>query len=159
MIKEKCLILIRKSQSEFINLKIYIMKKLLSVNYNDASFNIATFLLRLVFGVLMMQSGYEKLVGFSNLKSHFINFLGMGSTFSLALVVFAEFFCAMFIILGLFTRLATIPLIICMSVALFKVHGGDFMGDGSNATLYLGAFLILLLIGPGKASVDGIASK
>lgn len=135
------------------------MKKLLSVNYNDSSFNIGMLLIRIVFGALMMHSGYEKLVGFSTIKDHFINFMGLGSSASLCLVVFAEFFCAMFLILGLFTRLASIPLIICMSVALFKVHDGDFFGKGNMAALYLGAFLVILLLGPGKASVDGIASK
>ena len=38
--------------------------------------------------------------------------------------VFAEFFCAAFIILGLFTRLASIPLVIAMGVAVFFAHKG-----------------------------------
>jgi len=46
-----------------------------------------------------------------------------------------------------------------MAFALFKVHNGDIFGDGASATLYLGAFLVLLMIGPGKASVDGISGK
>jgi putative oxidoreductase len=119
----------------------------------------AIFLLRLVFGVLMMKHGYDKLVHFSEIKVTFLNFLNIGKTTSLLLTVFAEFFCGLFILLGLFTRLASIPLIICMAVALFKVHNGDIFGDGASATLYLGAFLVLLMIGPGKASVDGISGK
>jgi putative oxidoreductase len=93
------------------------------------------------------------------MKSNFMDFMGMGSTLSLIMVVFAEFFCALFLILGLFTRLACIPLIITMAVALFKAHNGDVFGDGSHAALYLGGFLALLLLGPGKASVDGISGK
>jgi len=114
---------------------------------------------RLVFGVLMMSHGYNKLIHFSEKKAEFMNFLGMGSTVSLLLVVFAEFFCALFISIGLFTRLTVVALIICMAVALFKAHDGDVFGDGSSATLYLSAYVVLLLLGPGKISVDGLAGK
>jgi len=135
------------------------MKKLLSIQYSTAAFNFAMLLHRLVFGILMMSHGYNKLIHFSEKKAEFMNFLGMGSTVSLLLVVFAEFFCALFISIGLFTRLTVIPLIICMAVALFKAHGGDVFGDGSSAALYLCAYVLLLLVGPGKISVDGLAGK
>jgi putative oxidoreductase len=135
------------------------MKKLLSIQYSDAAFNFAMLLHRLVFGILMMSSGYDKLIHFSTMKLKFMNFMGIGSTVSLLLVIFAEFFCALFITIGLFTRLTVIPLVICMSVALFKAHGGDVFGHGSSATLYLSAYLLLLLLGPGKISVDGLSGK
>lgn len=135
------------------------MKKLLSIRYSTAAFNVSMLLIRLVFGLLMMNHGYDKLIHFSAKKAEFINFLGMGQTLSLVLVVFAEFFCALFIVLGLFTRLSLIPLIITMCVALFKVHHGDFMGEGQMAAAFLGAYLALLLTGPGKISVDGLISN
>ena len=135
------------------------MKKLTSTHYSAAMFNAATLLIRIVFGVMIMKAGYDKLVHFNEMKSTFINFMGIGSTASLLLVVFAEFFCGLFLVIGLFTRLASVPLIITMAVALFKVHHSDVFGDGENATLFLGAFLVLLLTGPGKASVDGLTGK
>ena len=135
------------------------MRKLISTYYSSGMFNTGLLLLRLTFGILMMKHGYDKLVHFNELKSTFMNFLNLGSTVSLLLVVFAEFFCGLFIVIGLFTRLASVPLIICMSVALFKAHDGDFFGKGELAALYLCVFLLLLLIGPGKASVDGISGK
>ena len=135
------------------------MKKLLSIHYSSAAFNFAMLLHRLVFGILMMSHGYNKLIHFSEKKAEFMNFIGMGSTISLLLVIFAEFFCALFISIGLFTRLTVIPLVICMAVALFKAHGGDIMGDGASATLYLSAYVLLLLVGPGKISVDGLSGK
>ena len=88
-----------------------------------------------------------------------MNFLGIGSTLSLSLVIFAEFFCGMFIILGLFTRLTVLPLVIAMGVALFKASNGDVFGEGAHAAIFLTCFLTLLLCGPGKASVDGLISK
>jgi putative oxidoreductase len=135
------------------------MKKLLSIQYSPAAFNFAMLLHRLVFGVLMMSHGYNKLIHFSEKKAEFMNFMGMGSTVSLLLVVFAEFFCALFISIGLFTRLTVVALIICMAVALFKAHDGDVFGDGSSSTLYLSAYVLLLLVGPGKISVDGLSGK
>lgn len=135
------------------------MKKLLSIKYSTNAFNVALFLFRICVGANMMTNGYNKLINFGNKHEKFMNFLGMGSTLSLALVVFAEFFCSLFIILGLFTRLATIPLIITIGVPLFKVHKMDFFGEGELAALYLGCYILLLLLGPGKASVDNLIGK
>lgn len=135
------------------------MKKLISTKYSAGAFNGAMLLLRLGLGILMMNHGYQKLIHFSEYQAKFMNFLGIGSTMSLALVVFAEFFCALFIILGLFTRLAAIPLIITMAVALFKAHNSEFFGDGEIAALYLSGFFVLLMVGPGKISVDGLTGK
>ncbi|MES2892157.1 MAG: DoxX family protein [Bacteroidota bacterium] len=135
------------------------MKKLLSTKYSAGAFNAAMLVLRLGVGVLMMNHGYDKLVHFGSRHNKFMNFLGMGSSISLALVIFAEFFCSLFIILGLFTRLAVIPLIIVMGVALFKAHNAQFFGDGEMAAVYLAGYITLLLLGPGRVSVDSMVGK
>lgn len=135
------------------------MKKLLSTKYSSGVFNTAMLLLRIGVGVLMMSHGFDKLVHFGSNHKSFMNFLGIGSTFSLTLVIFAEFFCSLFLILGLFTRLATIPLIIAMSVALVKAHHAEIFGKGELAALYLTCYVVLLLLGPGKVSVDGMTGK
>lgn len=135
------------------------MRKLLSINYSAGAFNFAILLFRLTFGVLMMNHGYGKLIHFSETAANMPHFLGMSGTITAALVVFAEFFCALFVILGLFTRLACIPLIIAMSYALFAANDGKIFGMGETAALYLGAFVVLLFIGPGKVSVDGMMGK
>lgn len=135
------------------------MKKLLSTKYSAGAFNTAMLLLRLGLGVLMLMHGYNKLVHFADKQNTFMNFMGIGSTMSLALVVFAEFFCSLFLILGLFTRLATIPLIIATLVMIFKAHKGDILGEGEHAALYLTGYLVLLLVGPGKISVDNMTGK
>ncbi len=135
------------------------MKKILSIKYSTAAFNFAMLILRLGVGVLVASHGYSKLVHFNEMKNHFMNFIGIGSTLSLALVVFAEFFCSMFLILGLFTRLAAIPIIIVMIVALFKANNGQLFGEGEKAAIYLASTFAILLCGPGKISVDGIIGK
>jgi len=135
------------------------MKKLLSTKYSAGAFSTAMLVLRLGLGILMMMHGYDKLVHFAKYQNDFMNFLGIGKTISLALVVFAEFFCSVFLILGLFTRLATIPLIIATCVMVFKAHKGDVFGDGEHATLYLVGYIVLLLVGPGRASIDSMIGK
>lgn len=140
-------------------LKFVFMKKLISTGYNDFTFNLATFLLRLGMGLLMIPHGYDKLVHFAQYKKDFMNFLGMGSTISLALVVFSEFFCSVFLIMGLFTRFVASVLIIEMFVVVFKAHQGQVFGDGEHGMLYLTAHLSIVLLGPGKASLDGILGK
>ena len=135
------------------------MKKLFSANYSAGAFNAAMLLLRLGLGILMMAHGYEKLRGFGDMQHKFINFMGLGSTASLALVVFAEFFCSIFLILGLFTRFAAIPLIIVTCVIIFKLNNGNVFGDAEIAAVYLSGYLVLLLVGPGKISVDSMIGK
>ena len=135
------------------------MKKLLSVSYRDWAFDLAMLILRLCTGVLIIPYGYAKLIHFAEKKDSFTNFMGIGSPLSLALVIFAEFFCGMLLVLGLFTRLAAIPLIINMSIAIIKAHNLDVFGKGEPATLFLAGFIVLLLVGPGRISVDAMSGK
>lgn len=135
------------------------MNQLLSTRYPPWAFNLSMFLLRVGLCLLMMPHGYDKLVHFSSYRLEFMNFLGIGSTLSLALVVFAEFFCSLFVMIGLFTRLTVIPLIIELSVVVVEAHDGDVFGKGEMGTLFLIGLLPVLCCGPGKVSVDGIMDK
>jgi len=136
------------------------MKKLFSIRTSDSALSIAAFVLRVGAGTLMLvHHGLDKLMHFADKAGKFADPFGIGSTTSLSLTVFAEFFCAAFIVLGLFTRLAAVPLVIAMSVALFYAHKGQFFGEGEKASIYLVAFLAILFIGPGKASLDRFIGK
>ncbi len=135
------------------------MRKLLSTHYSAGAFNTAMLLLRIVAGGLMLKHGYDKMVHFEETASHMMNFMGIGSKATTALLIFAEFFCSLLVIIGLFTRLACIPLIIAMTVALVKAHHSDFFGEGQTATLFLLCFVVLLFTGAGKVSVDSMIGK
>jgi putative oxidoreductase len=134
------------------------MKKYLSTRFNEGSGSLGLLILRLAAGGLMIHHGFEKLTHFSSVKD--MSQL-LGSPIDGILLVFAEFFCSAFLILGLFTRFACIPLIIAMAVAFFKAHNGSLSGQnsGETALLYLCCFLALLFTGPGKYSVDGMIAK
>ncbi len=118
--------------------------------------SIGLLILRLGVGGLMITHGWGKLANFGALASRFSDPLGLGSTVTLVLVVFAEFFCALLVILGAATRLAVIPLIINMSVIVFVVHADDPWQRQEFALLFLIPFLTLLFTGPGQFSIDGL---
>jgi putative oxidoreductase len=141
------------------------MKKLMSTNYSAGAFNFAMLLFRFIIGFTMVQAGYNKLIHFNDMLTGpqaFQSMIGIGAKTELAMLVFAEFFCSIFLILGLFTRLATIPLIIAMCVAFFMAHHAEvFTKEGGlqAALIYLCGYIFLLLVGPGKISVDGMTGK
>ncbi|SHF28047.1 DoxX family protein [Flavisolibacter ginsengisoli] len=136
------------------------MRKLFNTSTSDNAFSFAMLVLRLGVGLSMMiNHGLDKLMHFAQKAPRFADPFHIGSTTSLSLVVFAEFFCSAFIILGLFTRLACIPLIIAMSVALFIANKGAFFGVGEAAGLFLACFITLLFTGPGKVSLDRFIGK
>lgn len=131
----------------------------MSTKYSSGAFSFAMFVLRVTAGALMMFHGYNKLIKFNAVAAKMPSLFGMSPTITTALVVFAEFFCALFVLIGLFTRYACIPVIICMGYALFVSHKGLVFTEGEQAALFLGAFLTIAIVGPGRASVDGMAGK
>ncbi len=136
------------------------MKKLFSIKTSETAFTIGTLVLRVGMGSLMlMNHGLDKMMHYGENASKFADPFGIGPEISLALTVFAEFFCAAFLIVGLFTRLAAIPLIICMLVALVYTHGGAFFGEGEAAGIFMVGYLAIFLLGPGKLSLDRFIAK
>jgi len=109
---------------------------------------------------MLIQHGWNKLQHFSeNSHNNFVDQLHIGTMLSLILIVFAEVFCSCFIILGLFTRFACIPLIIEMLVIIFIANHGALLPASEKETLFLTGYLALLFMGPGKVSVDRIIGK
>ncbi len=115
--------------------------------------------LRIVSGAVMLTHGYPKFqkVLQGNLK--FGDPIGLGEVPSLYLSTFAEFLCAILVIVGLYTRLSLIPLIINMSVAFFIAHSADDFGTKEKSLLFLGMFIVIFLTGPGRFSIDNRLNK
>mgnify|MGYP001946527294 CR=1 FL=1 len=91
---------------------------------------------------------------FNNNWSSFHDPLGIGSPASFSGALFAEVLCAALVGLGLFTRIALVPLMFTMGVAVFIFHGGDSFSTIERGLLYLTAYATLFLTGPGKYSMD-----
>ena len=113
--------------------------------------------LRVVFGLLFMLHGIDKLENFASLSHVFPSIAGLGSRLSLIMAIMAELFSAIAVVIGLLFRLALIPIIVMMAIAFGLVHGGSIV-QGELALIYLLIFLLLEITGPGKYSVDMLAN-
>jgi putative oxidoreductase len=132
-----------------------LIQLVLNPGSNDKGTALGLLILRLFTGGMMLYAhGWGKLMTFSDKSGKFPDPLGVGSAASLSLVVFAEVFCAAAIILGLFTRLAAIPLLVTMLVAAFVIHGADPFQKKEFALLYAAPFLAFIFTGAGAYSVD-----
>jgi putative oxidoreductase len=136
------------------------MQKLLSVlrlDFLPRNVDFSLLLLRLWLGLTMLfNHGFGKLGGFREGAQTFEDPLGIGSTASLVLAVFAEVLCSALLTLGLLSRFAALNLAITMAVAFFIVHGSALSGDqsGELAFIYLAGYLVLVFAGGGKYSLD-----
>lgn len=125
-----------------------------SQNVKAISIDAGLLLIRVAAAGLMLLHGAPKLLNFSARWHKFSDPLGLGPELSFILVVFAEFFCAVFVLVGAFTRLALVPLIINMLVIVFVAHGSDPIAKKELAVFYLVAYGALFFTGPGKYSLD-----
>lgn len=130
------------------------MKNIFSVNRSSESVDIAIFLVRIGIAILMLTHGISKTELFSETPVQFMDFMGLGHEISLALAIFAEVGCSILILLGLGTRIAVIPLIITMLVAVFIVHSNDPFANQEMGLHYLLVYIMLLITGSGKYSLD-----
>ena len=121
--------------------------------------DLASFILRLSLGLLMLIHGIPKMMKLMDGNMEFGDPIGIGVPASLTLTVFAEVICSILIIIGLWTRLALIPLIITMVVAAFIVHSADSLGVKEPSLMYLFGYITLFLLGSGKYAVDAILKK
>jgi len=122
--------------------------------------DIGLLILRLTTGLLMFtMHGWSKLANFTNLKDSFPDPIGLGSAFSLSMTVFTEVFCAIALMLGLFTRWVSIPLAITMLVAAFVIHAPDPFAKKEFALLYAIPFITLFFTGGGSLSLDRFINR
>lgn len=132
--------------------------KFFQLKFIPQSADFGLLLLRVVAGLTMLLNhGWGKVMNFGGMSEKFMNFLGLGSTTSLALIVFAEVVCAALIAVGWLTRFAALVLAIGMGVAFFVGHGMKLSNPGSGelALIYMVIAATLFFSGPGKFSVDG----
>ena len=116
--------------------------------------DLAELVLRVVVSFFILTHGWGKLSGFSEKADFFPDPLGLGSTLSLGLATFAEFFCALLLLTGLLTRFASLSLLITMLVAGLIFHFPDPFVKKELALLYAVVFLYFTVVGGNRYSVD-----
>jgi putative oxidoreductase len=128
--------------------------------YSKAT-DIGLLILRVGAGIMMLLGhGVGKFnSAFGGEPINFPDPLGIGSDISIYLVVFSEFFCAILLMLGVYTRLVVIPLIITMAVAVFIHQSGQPFENMEKAVMYLVIFVAFVFTGAGRYSIDGMKSR
>ena len=136
------------------------MKKLFTIDPNPTNIDLALLVARVGVSASMLTHGLPKLMMlFGEGPVQFPGVLGMGPELSLVLAVFAEVLCVIFVLVGLGTRLASIPIIVTMVIAVFLIHAADPFAVKEMGILYLFAYLVFFLTGSGKYSVDALIVK
>lgn len=155
-----------------INLESFRRKQMLQKFFKTDS-DLGSLILRVVAGVVMFPHGAQKLLGwfggygFTGTMGYFV---GTGIPAPIAfLVIIGEFFGAIGLILGLFTRLSAFGIGLVMIGATFLVHlphgffinwAGNQQGEGYEYHLLLiGISIVLFIKGGGKASVDSLIEE
>lgn len=124
-------------------------------NSEEISFDLGALMLRLsAGGALFMNHGLPKLQNFQERLDSFSDPIGLGGAVSFILILFAESLCALLVMLGLWTRAATIPVIIGMAVIVFIVDAGQPFQARETAFLFLMAFVAIFFMGSGRYSLD-----
>jgi putative oxidoreductase len=118
---------------------------------------------RLVVGWTFMWSGWEKLNALPQITQNFIDW---GIPFPTVLTPFVsgvEFFGGLLLLLGLFTRIAAVPLVVVMIVAVLsaKLNQVDSLETllGFEELAYMALFGWLAVAGPGPISLDYLLQR
>jgi len=119
---------------------------------------LAPLLVRIYFGYFWAETGWGKI---HNLNAFAQRFVGWGVPYphiSAALSGYTEWIGGILLMLGLFTRLVSIPLMFNMFVALVKVKMKEVTGIDDFAemdeALYMFILFWLMMAGPGRISID-----
>ncbi len=113
--------------------------------------NAGLFFLRLTGCLLLLYvHGLPKVFHFSEELTRIEDPFGLGPWMSLLPAIFAEVICPLFILIGVFARLACLPIIGVLLVAMLFVHPGWSIAEGQFGWLLLIIFTTLAITGPGQ---------
>lgn len=136
------------------------MNRIFNTNFNHRSLDVALLIFRVSVALLMLTHGLPKLDSLlAGGEVQFPDPVGLGAKTSLALAVFAEVFCSLLLLIGLATRLAVLPLLLTMIIAIFIVLGLEGLKEKEVALFYLVSYIVLLITGSGSYSLDKLISN
>lgn len=125
--------------------------------------NLGRLFLRLFVGIMLLQFGIRQIGFASILSDSFPSMLGLDSEGALWTIIVIEIVCSIFIMAGFLTRIMILPPFIAMCVAsYYLIHDvatqASYQLSWENPAylpiMFLGIFFFLMLVGPGKISVD-----
>lgn len=125
--------------------------------------NLGRLFLRLFVGLMLLQFGVRQILDFEAERLLFPSVMGMSPSAGCIVMVCIEIGCSVFIMCGFLTRLMIIPPFIAMLFAEYHIlHNispeAPYMLQwdqiGYLPIMFLGIYFFLMLVGPGKISVD-----
>ena len=120
-------------------------------------------LARVAIGVVFVGTGWGKLHNLEKITGFFAELGIPAPGFNAVLASCAELVCGALILVGLLTRLASLPLIVVMAVAILTAKRGEIGGLsdllGFVETLYIALLAWLATAGPGRLSLDRLALR
>src|SRR6266567_1165001 len=128
------------------------------LRFLDRLHPLALLVLRIVLGIIMIAHGYPKVFGGLSEHVHHVNNLGLPGWLAYCSAA-AEFFGGILLLVGLFTRIAALAILINMSVAIWKVHwkNGLLGNGGYQFPLALAAMAVALIcLRARPIALDGI---
>lgn len=145
----------------------HFLKELFMYSTSYTYSNLSRLFIRLFVGVMFLQFGIRQILIFDEVVKNFPMVFGMSSHATLVTMIVFELGCSIMIMLGFLTRIATVPAIVALLVAVYRllpVIPLDLpVNLGVTQPVYLpimfiGIFLYILLAGPGKISLDYLIS-
>lgn len=109
--------------------------------------------------MLFYVHGLPKLMHYAHELTVIEDPFGLGPTVSLWSAILAEALCPVLIALSLFTRLACLPIIGVLLVAMLAVHPGWSIAEGQFGWLLLVIFTAIALCGPGQWRLGQAAAQ
>jgi putative oxidoreductase len=118
---------------------------------------------RVTLGLTFLQTGWGKLHSLPKVAAFFAQLGIPAPEFQARLVATTEFLCGGLLLVGLLTRVASLPLITTMLVAIATAKKGDIheISDlfGMTEYLYLALLLWLGAFGAGPISLDAVVAR
>jgi putative oxidoreductase len=106
--------------------------------------------------MLFYVHGLPKVLHYTNELQHIEDPFGFGPHLSLWAAIIAEFICPLFIASGVLVRLACLPVIGVLLIAMFAVHPDWSVAQGQFGWLLLLIFISIALCGPGKYRLTAV---
>ena len=103
---------------------------------------------------LLWVHGLPKLLDFSAQLQLIEDPFHLGAHLTLSLAIFAEVLCPLLIIAGVLVRLACLPILFVLLVALLIVHPQWSVAEGQFGWLLLILFTSLFIAGPGRLALN-----
>lgn len=103
---------------------------------------------------LLIVHGGHKIIDWQTGIGSFPDPFGMGPEITFALAVISNGVSPILVILGVFTRLATLPVLATTLTGFFLIHWNDPLDVMDTPYIYSVVFLTILLLGPGRYSLD-----